>query len=82
MSSNQPSVDNIERMMAVCPDYHGSPADLIADVIHWCEANGRDFEAELERARLYRCCDDDALSEGQREAIARVDGIMMIGRDE
>lgn len=76
MSSSQPGVDNIERMMAVCPDYHQSPADLIADVMHWCEANGRDFEAELERARLYRCCDDDTLTDDQREAIARVDEMM------
>jgi hypothetical protein len=29
------------------------PADLIADVIHYCRAEGIDFEAEVNVAELY-----------------------------
>ena len=29
------------------------PADLIADVIHYCKAEGIDFEAEVNVAELY-----------------------------
>ena len=76
MSYSSDGVDNIERMMAVCPDYRGSPADLIADVIHWCEANGQDFEQVLEKARLYRCSDDDSFTEDQARAIERADKMM------
>jgi hypothetical protein len=29
------------------------PADLIADIIHYCKAEGIDFEAEVNVAELY-----------------------------
>jgi len=50
-------IEGARRALASSPDYEGSPADLIADIMHWCEANGRDFDKELQKARFYRDAD-------------------------
>lgn len=50
-------IDGAKKAMATSPDYANSPADLIADIMHWCESQGMDFERELAKARFY--CDAD-----------------------
>ena len=50
-------IESASRALATSPDYQVSPADLIADLMHWCKANGRDFDKELQKARFYHDAD-------------------------
>jgi hypothetical protein len=34
-------------------DWDEGPADLLGDLMHWCDRNGFDFETELSRARRH-----------------------------
>jgi hypothetical protein len=47
----QDSVDNIDRILVDMSADH--PGDIIADILHWCDANGEDFEDILQRGRDY-----------------------------
>jgi len=47
------AVSNIEAVMDSKGDYRESIADLIADILHWCQANNKDFNQELTKAKLY-----------------------------
>ena len=50
---SEESIRNIETVMKSNGDYRGSIADLIADILHWCQANNRDFNQELIKAKIY-----------------------------
>jgi hypothetical protein len=41
---------HIECMSGV--DHEDAPVDLIADLMHWCDRNGFDFDAQLARAAM------------------------------
>jgi len=46
--------DASRRVEAYCEDNEcDSPSDLLADVMHWAEANAEDFEDLLRKARGY-----------------------------
>ena len=53
------SVKRIEKIMLSQTAYD-NPADLIADIMHWCDANDRSFETLLNTAQGYY---DDELEE-------------------
>ena len=46
------SVDGIEAILKDNIDME-SPADIIADIMHWCDANSEDFDVLLQRASCY-----------------------------
>lgn len=45
------SVDNINQILVNMNADH--PGDIIADILHWCDAHGEDFEDLLRRGRDY-----------------------------
>jgi hypothetical protein len=48
---NEESVENIDEILVNMSADH--PGDIIADILHWCDSNGEDFEDLLERGRDY-----------------------------
>ena len=48
---NEESVENIDEILVKMSADH--PGDIIADILHWCDRNGEDFEDLLERGRDY-----------------------------
>jgi len=38
---------------AVATDDEDVVCDLLADMMHWCDLNGKDFDAELSRGRMH-----------------------------
>jgi len=53
MQWNETSVSRIEQVMKICADYENSPADIIADLMHWCKKNLHDFNHATETAKDY-----------------------------
>jgi hypothetical protein len=51
------------KLMEAEADYDGSPADLVADIMHWCSLNGKDFEDVLDKARFYLKVDKGEIEE-------------------
>lgn len=41
-------------------DDHDAPADLICDLMHWCDRTGLDFEETLARARMHYAAETEA----------------------
>ena len=50
---SEEAIRNIKTVMESNGDYRESVADLIADILHWCQANHKDFNMELTKAKLY-----------------------------
>jgi len=48
---NEESVENIDEILVKMSADH--PGDIIADILHWCDKYGEDFEDLLERGRDY-----------------------------
>lgn len=53
---NQPRIEWAEIAIVVFQavtgtDREDAAADLLCDLMHWCDANGFDFETELDQAR-------------------------------
>jgi len=46
------SIKRVEQIMATQPSYD-NPSDLIADIMHWCDAKGQSFESLLNTAQGY-----------------------------
>lgn len=44
-------------------------ADLLADLIHWANKTGKDFDAELARAQGYVCDEEAETSNPARRAV-------------
>tara|TARA_Y100000287_G_scaffold30963_1_gene22533 strand:- start:542 stop:724 length:183 start_codon:yes stop_codon:yes gene_type:complete len=47
----QDAVENIDDILVKMSADH--PGDIIADILHWCDAMGEDFEDLLQRGRDY-----------------------------
>ena len=47
----QDSVKNIDNILTEMAADH--PGDIIADILHWCEANNEDFDDILQRGKDY-----------------------------
>src|SRR5258706_116142 len=58
----------VEFQKATGTDREDALSDLLADLFHWCDRNGFDFEHELERARGHydeETLDDETVREVQ-----------------
>lgn len=47
------SLQRIEIVMGICNDYKDSPADIIADLIHYCKKHNLDFDEVVQKAEKY-----------------------------
>lgn len=50
------SVERIQKLLASEANYENA-SDIIADILHYCEANGTPFQVALERAQDYHAAD-------------------------
>lgn len=53
MSYAEISVERIERLINDARNGYESPADMIADILHWCDANDARFSKLFERGVHY-----------------------------
>lgn len=47
------SLQRIEIVMGICNDYKDSPADIIADLIHWCKKHNLNWDEVVRKAENY-----------------------------
>ncbi len=54
MTSNHDRAARLDDILPLYPDdQHTNVIDLLADILHWCELNGVDFEDTLRTARSH-----------------------------
>lgn len=46
-------IQRIEIVMGICNDYKDSPADIIADLIHWCKKHNLNWDEVVRKAENY-----------------------------
>lgn len=55
-------VDSIKRIdLRLAEDGEDMPTDIIADIMHWCDANGESFAELIEQAQSYYEEERDAI---------------------